>query len=84
MWNFDRPALLLLVLALFGCSRVEPPRSLEAHGQTMGTFYSVEVVGRFPGGEPGLQQQVAALLARCNDEISTFDPSSPLSRFKPA
>ena len=47
----------------------------------MGTFYSVKVVGDFPGGQQALQQQTDALLKHYNDEISTYDPNSPLSKF---
>ena len=72
---------LLLAMALCGCSRVEGPHLLEAHGQTMGTDYTVKVVGNFPGGESALREQVDALLKHYNDEISTYDPNSALSTF---
>lgn len=47
----------------------------------MGTDYSVKVVGDYPGGELALQEQVDALLKHYNDEISTYDPKSSLSKF---
>ncbi len=72
------PVFLLFAMALCGCSK---PRMLEAHGETMGTDYSVKVVGSFPGGEPALKEQVDALLKHYNDEISTYDSNSALSKF---
>ena len=54
---------------------------LEIHGRTMGTFYGVKVVGDFPGGQQALQTQVDSLLKHYNDEISTYDPNSSLSKF---
>jgi thiamine biosynthesis lipoprotein len=54
---------------------------VEIHGRTMGTFYGVKVVGDFPGGQPALQTQVDSLLKHYNDEISTYDPNSSLSKF---
>ena len=71
---------LLIALVLGGCAR-NKPTLLEAHGETMGTDYSVKVVGNFPGGEAALQAQVDALLKHYNDEISTYDSNSMLSRF---
>nr|WP_321242958.1 FAD:protein FMN transferase [uncultured Tolumonas sp.] len=66
-----------------GCDK--PPAAehpmLEIHGRTMGTFYGVKVVGDFPGGQQALQMQVDSLLKHYNDEISTYDPNSSLSKF---
>nr|WP_316676385.1 FAD:protein FMN transferase [uncultured Tolumonas sp.] len=66
-----------------GCDK--PPAAehpmLEIHGRTMGTFYGVKVVGDFPGGQQALQTQVDSLLKHYNDEISTYDPNSSLSKF---
>lgn len=67
----------LLMAALPGCGQP----SLEIHGYTMGTTYTVKVDGEFPGGQHALQTQIDALMKRCNDEISTYDAGSVLSRF---
>lgn len=72
---------LISVLALYACSHYQNLHLLEAHGETMGTTYSVKVAGDFPGGESALQEQVDALLKHYNDEISTYDPNSALSKF---
>ena len=72
----------LMLAALAGCEKpgAESPM-LEIHGRTMGTFYGVKVVGDFPGGQQALQTQVDTLLKHYNDEISTYDPNSSLSKF---
>ncbi len=72
---------LLLVIFLSGCRDDTGQHLLEIHGQTMGTEYSVKVVGEFPGGEEALHAQVDTLLKHYNDAISTYDPNSTLSKF---
>ena len=80
-WN--RYGIVFLLLAtLVGCEKPVAERPmLEVHGRTMGTFYGVKVVGDFPGGQQALQTQVDSLLKHYNDEISTYDPNSSLSKF---
>lgn len=68
---------LSFLAVLSGCGQ----SPLEIHGYTMGTTYTVKVVGEFPGGQSALQTQVDALLQRCNAEISTYDSASVLSQF---
>ena len=80
-WNRYGIGFLVLV-ALVGCEKPVAERPMvEIHGRTMGTFYGVKVVGDFPGGQPALQTQVDSLLKHYNDEISTYDPNSSLSKF---
>lgn len=80
-WNrFGIVVLVLAVLSGYDQPAAERPM-LEIHGRTMGTFYGVKVVGDFPGGQQALQSQVDALLKHYNDEISTYDPNSALSKF---
>lgn len=72
----------VLLTMLLGCEQQEvTQQQLDAQGKTMGTFYHVKVVGDFPGGQAALQQEVDALLKHYNDEISTYDPNSSLSKF---
>lgn len=80
-WN--RYGIGFLMLAtLVGCEKPVAERPMvEIHGRTMGTFYGVKVVGDFPGGQQALQTQVDSLLKHYNDEISTYDPNSSLSKF---
>jgi len=80
-WNSYGIGFLMLA-ALVGCEKPAAERPMvEIHGRTMGTFYGVKVVGDFPGGQPALQTQVDSLLKHYNDEISTYDPNSSLSKF---
>ena len=66
---------LVLCLALAACS-AEPP--LELRGPTMGTSYTIKVVG---GEQEGLRDGVDVTLARANALFSTYDPDSEISRF---
>ena len=80
-WNRYGIGFLMLA-ALVGCEKPAAERPMvEIHGRTMGTFYGVKVVGDFPGGQSALQTQVDSLLKHYNDEISTYDPNSSLSKF---
>lgn len=81
--SWHKFGIVVLALAvLSGCDQAVAERPmLEVHGRTMGTFYGVKVIGDFPGGQQALQSQVDALLKHYNDEISTYDPNSALSKF---
>lgn len=80
-WNSYGIGLLMLA-ALAGCEKPAAERPMvEIHGRTMGTFYGVKVIGDFPGGQSALQTQVDSLLKHYNDEISTYDQNSSLSKF---
>nr|WP_321271395.1 FAD:protein FMN transferase [uncultured Tolumonas sp.] len=82
-WSKQGVGLLMLAMVA-GCEKPAPVAEhpmLEIHGRTMGTFYGVKVVGDFPGGQQALQTQVDSLLKHYNDEISTYDPNSSLSKF---
>ena len=73
------PAALPLILLLGACQPA--PTQTRIQGNTMGTYYAVTLSDPFPGGQGALQQEVEALLARLNKEISTYDPGSLISRF---
>jgi thiamine biosynthesis lipoprotein len=83
------PARLLLlavaVVAASACRVPEPPRTVELHGPTMGTTWSVKLVPGANGlDRPDVQAidgQVRDLLARVERLMSTWDPTSELSRF---
>src|SRR5690606_19510168 len=76
-------AFLLAALLLVGCS--QPPQLHTLSGPTMGTSWSVKVVG-LPTGMtlPQLQQDLALLLDMVNQQMSTYIPDSDLSRFNQA
>ncbi|MBL0497458.1 FAD:protein FMN transferase [Aeromonas caviae] len=74
-----RALLLSLMLLLAACQPA--PTQTRIQGSTMGTYYAVTLSDPFPGGQGALQQEVETLLARLNQEISTYDPASLISRF---
>lgn len=50
-------------------------------GKTMGTFYAVNVVGGYKGGEAGLNALAEGAFKQICDEISTFDKNAELYKF---
>lgn len=55
--------------------------STKIHGKTMGTFYAVNVVGGFEGGEEALSRLCEDIFSEICDRISTFDKNAELARF---
>ncbi len=82
MRSMMRVVPLCLVLALAGCDQAAAPRSeVQVSGPTMGTHYSVKVVGDYPGGEAQLQAEVSEVLNRVDHQLSTWKKDSELSQF---
>lgn len=50
-------------------------------GKTMGTFYAINVVGGYKGGEAGLKVLAEGAFKQICDEISTFDKNAELYKF---
>ena len=80
---FMNPALLAIMTVLAsGCDFATAPKEeIHSDGKTMGTFYTITVVGDYPGGQKGLNRDAEEVLHRINKEISTFDKDSILSKF---
>jgi thiamine biosynthesis lipoprotein len=84
----NRSSFLVLVLVLpFLCGCGEPQLHVMS-GKTMGTTYTVKVVGDY-FGENGLSEEILgsridAELVRLNGLMSTYDETSELSRFNQA
>ena len=70
---------LLLCVPLAGCGGSVYERF---DGATMGTYYSV--TARCEGRRQALEEDVGSILERVNGEMSTYDPTSTLSRFNSA
>jgi thiamine biosynthesis lipoprotein len=72
--------MALYMLLLAGCGERAAP-SIEIEGPTMGTYYSVKVA-RPPLGmtAEALKREVESVLDRVIAEISTYEPTSELSR----
>ena len=67
------------ILVLASCSDEKAP-VVHLQGQTMGTTYNVKyLVGKEP--VEGLQAEIDARLVEVNKMMSTYDPTSELSRF---
>jgi len=77
---FLRFLALLGIALLGGCAdRGEP--AVEISGPTMGTYYSVKVVGLHQGpSEASLREGIETVLQRAVSLISTYEPASELSR----
>ena len=76
------PTFALLVLALAACEPTPPDPTVRLAGSTMGTSYELKLVPN--PGQPipaDLKARADELLARINQEMSTYDPNSELSRF---
>ncbi|WP_116473758.1 FAD:protein FMN transferase [Zobellella maritima] len=75
-------ALSGLAFLLAAC---QPPATessvLHLTGETMGTYYSVKLVGADEALAVSLQAEIDRRLERVNDQMSTYRPDSELSRF---
>ncbi len=75
-------SLLLIVLLLSACESPPPDPTVRLAGATMGTSYEITLVPAPGQTVPAdLKQRVDAVLARINQQMSTYDPNSELSRF---
>ncbi len=73
--------LLLGLMAALLCTACQPKKELHLSGKTMGTTYHIKVVaGLFAFGSD-LQRQIDERLAAINKSMSTYDPTSEISRF---
>ena len=68
------------ILILASCSEKALP-VIHLQGQTMGTTYNVKYVLESETPVAGLQQEIDARLVDINKLMSTYDPTSELSRF---
>lgn len=75
--------LTLVVFVLFvvaGCAK-ESKQVVHLHGETMGTTYNVKYVVDERGQIDGLKAALDKRLVEINKLMSTYDPTSELSRF---
>jgi thiamine biosynthesis lipoprotein len=77
--------ILLVLLALgwwYSTTRTSQEPPVQLGGATMGTTYSVTLLGMPDGTAPEqLQTEIDRILAGVNQRMSTYDPQSELSRF---
>jgi len=72
--------VFLAGLLLSACAQ-EAKQVVHLHGNTMGTTYNVKYVIDERGQVEGLQDEIDARLVEINKLMSTYDPTSELSRF---
>lgn len=72
--------LVLLVSALASCTQ-KKESVVHLSGATMGTRYNVKYLPSEAIGSEQLQKEIDALLVHVNKLMSTYDPTSELSRF---
>lgn len=87
MLIFCRPSLLRAAVLTLGmltallCTACQARKELRLSGETMGTTYHIKVVaGLFTFGAD-LQKKIDDRLAAINRSMSTYDPTSEISRF---
>ncbi|MEM9931645.1 MAG: FAD:protein FMN transferase [Bacteroidota bacterium] len=71
-------SLSLILLFLAACQQDDTPQLTIIQGETMGTYYRVTYLG-VPN--ESLQASIDSLLVVLNDEVSTYIPTSLISRF---
>lgn len=73
----------LIAFAVYTAQRDRPPRVWKWGGQVMGSTYTVQIVEKNLSQRTwtDLQRQVDAVLQGLNQELSTWEPESALSRF---
>ena len=79
--SFKKILLLVAVLSALLAVGCLPQKELALSGKTMGTTYHIKVVaGLFTSAET-LQQDIDKRLVAINRSMSTYDPTSEISRF---
>lgn len=74
-----RTALLTLLLLIPGTGFAQEP--LRISGKTMGSYYALVIDSASPPDAGQLQQDIEAVFADLNRQMSTWDPDSEISRF---
>ena len=73
---------IFLLVVLCGCQQVKKDETVRFSGLTMGTTWSVVMLPSSDGTDPSaLKQQLQKRLDQINSLMSTYDPTSELSRF---
>ena len=86
---FPRALVVKVLVILAFCAgfiaikdRFKKPEQVALTGKTMGTYYSIKYIEEtgLPSSEQ-VQQQIDSRLVQINNEMSTYQPDSELSRF---
>ena len=87
MLIFLRPGPTRAAVLIFGmltallCTACQPKKELRLSGKTMGTTYHIKVVTGWFASGADLQRQIDNRLAAISKSMSTYDPTSEISRF---
>ncbi len=73
--------LLASGVMMTSCDFGGPRNEIKIGGRTMGTIYSITVIGEYPGGPEQLKHEADEVLDAINLQISSFDKKSELSKF---
>jgi len=76
-----RCSVLLAALLLLTACDDTADRLSQLSGATMGTTWSVKFTGTPDDGVPALKSAIQSSLDRINEEMSTYQPDSAISRF---
>lgn len=75
----------IVFVLLSGCSKQDNDKLYQAHGNTMGTTYSIKIVKGIDGENQDLlidlQRKIDSILVVVNQQMSTYIDSSEISRF---
>ncbi|KAA3613005.1 MAG: FAD:protein FMN transferase [Calditrichaeota bacterium] len=74
---------LFIIFSVFLCSCIQQQENIEIYGETMGTTYSVKIVGLNKGesAKEILKTQINSILQEVNRQMSTYIPESEISVF---
>ncbi|MEY4187743.1 MAG: Thiamine biosynthesis lipoprotein ApbE precursor [Planctomycetota bacterium] len=87
MCHGSRALLLVPLTAVITSLLLHPAigqEPLRIAGKTMGSYYSIVIDSAAPPAAAPLQQQIEAVFADLNRQMSTWDPNSEISRFNQA
>ena len=73
--------LASVILMALVCIACQPKKELRLSGKTMGTTYQIKVVTGWLTSGSDLQRKVDDRLAAINKSMSTYEPTSEISRF---
>ncbi len=75
------PTYLILAMMTLLSACGDQAKDLTLQGSTMGTTWSVKLAGPTKNGPKALQQAIEARLVSINQQMSTYDPQSAISKF---
>ena len=77
------PAKVILFVTMFVVTLAAPINAdlLKLNGKTMGSYYAITIDGATVSNAAEIQAEIETVLADVNQQMSTWDPESEISRF---